>query len=130
MIRVHIDDPEHMNLLGLLLRGFLERQLAIPAVERKAAGLRGDFGLSAGSMSVTLSFSERGVRLTKGITAATRGQVGGSMDSMVDLVAGGGNLWAAVRALLGGRMRVRGNLFALLPLLPIMLTRAPAAGAS
>lgn len=124
MVPVHIDDPEHMHLLGLLLKGFLERQLAIPAVQRRAAGLRGDFGVSAGSMAVTLSFSEHGVLIKKGITATARACVGGSMGAMVDLVAGGGNLWAAAGALLARRMRVRGNVFALLPLLPIMLTPA------
>jgi len=122
---VHVDDPEHMHLLGLLLKGLLERQLAVAALERRAAALRGDFGLSAGSMAVTLSFSQRGVLIKKGIAATAHACVGGSMRAMVDLVAGERPLLAAAGALLTRRLRVRGNFFALLPLLPIMLTPGP-----
>ncbi len=124
MVPVHIDDPEHMHLLGLLLKGFLERQLAIPAVQRRAAGLRGDFGVSAGSMSVTLSFSEHGVLIKKGITATARAAsvaawARWSISSPAAEICGLPLARCSAR-----RMRVRGNVFALLPLLPIMLTPA------
>jgi hypothetical protein len=81
-------------------------------------------------MAVTLSFTDGGVLVKKGITATARARVGGDMRTMVDLVAGDAKLWTVGRALLSGRVRVSGNLLALLPLLPVMLATAPDARVS
>jgi hypothetical protein len=115
-----------MNLLGLLLEGFLARQLALPRLERKARRMRGSFGLQVGAMAVTLSFSADGIAIAKGIAPKTRARVIGPLDEMVALIAGGGGLVDAAIAVLEGRVGIRGNPFALLGLLPILLTRPPA----
>ncbi|MBI4704333.1 MAG: hypothetical protein HY744_24780 [Deltaproteobacteria bacterium] len=120
---VRVEDPERMNLLGLLLKGFLEERLAQAGLARRARRLRGAFGVGAGRMAVTLCFDEGGVRICKGLGAGTRACVSGPMDVMIRLVAGGGGLVAAAWAVLSGGLRIRGNPLALLGLLPVMLGR-------
>ena len=127
VVMVRIDDPEHMNLLGLLLQGFLTRQLDAPALRARASRLRGDFGLQAGEMAVTLSFDGAGILIKKGFTAVARARILGPMHEMV-AVAGGG-AWRGVASVLSGRVTIRGNVLALVGLMPIMLAKPPAAPA-
>jgi len=122
---VTVDQPEQMNLLGLLIKGFLEQKLESPKLARKAKRLRGAFGLQAGSMAITMTFSPQGVVISKGIAKRTRARISGPMGEMVELVAGGGGLIVATIAVLEGRVSIRGNPFALLGLLPIMVGKTP-----
>jgi hypothetical protein len=117
---VRVSDPEHMNLLGLLLQGFVAQQLQSPKLARKALRTRGAFGIQAGQMAITLTFGPDGVVVSKNFAPKTRARIIGSMEEMIALVAGGGTI-AAIIAVLEGRLKVRGNPFALLALLPIMV---------
>lgn len=121
--RVKVDDPEHMNLLGLLLAGFLGKQLTHPKLARRAGKLRGGFGVQAGRMAITITFAADGIHISKGLEHKTRARISGSMQEMVDLVAGDGGTVAAVIAVLEGRIGIRGNPFALFGLLPIMIKK-------
>jgi len=122
---VRVDQPEQMNLLGLLIQGFLQQRLQSPKLARKARRLRGAFGLQAGSMAITITFAPDGVVISKGIAPRTRARIAGSMGEMVAMVSGGGGLVASVIAVLEGRVSIRGNPFALLRLLPIMTGKLP-----
>jgi hypothetical protein len=117
---VRVDDPEHMNLLGLLLKGFLEKQLSDPKILRRASRLRGEYGIAAGQMAITLVFGPATLTLRKGISPSSRARVSGPMHEMLDLVSAG-SLGAAVIAVLEGRISIGGNPFALLGLLPVLL---------
>lgn len=121
--KVSIDQAEHMNLLGLLLAGFLRKQLTNPRLARKASRMRGAFGVQAGRMAITLTFAPEGIRISKGFAPKTRARILGSMEEMIALVAGSGSTIAAVIAVLEGRIGIRGNPFALLGLLPIMIKK-------
>ncbi len=116
---VVVENPEQMNLLGLLIKGFLEQKLHDPKLARKAKRLRGAFGMKTGSMAITLSFRPEGVTISKGIAAKTRARIDGPMGEMVALVTDGGLVLATI-AVLEGRISIGGNPFALLGLLPIM----------
>ncbi len=122
---VRVDQPEQMNLLGLLIQGFLQQRLESPKLARKARRLRGAFGLQAGSMAITITFAPEGIVISKGIAPRTRARIAGSMGEMVALVSGGGGIVAAAIAVLEGRVSIRGNPFALLRLLPIMIGKLP-----
>ncbi len=121
--RVSIDQAEHMNLLGLLLAGFLRKQLTHPRLARKAGRMRGAFGVQAGRMAVTITFSPEGIRISKGFAPKTRARIFAAMEEMIALVAGSGSTVAAIIAVLEGRIGIRGNPFALLGLLPIMIKK-------
>lgn len=124
-VRVQIDDAEHMNLLGLLLGGFLQRQLTDPKLARKASKMRGGFGVKAGRMAITITFAPDGVHVSKGFAQKTRARIIGSMQEMIALVSDGG-LVSSIIAVLEGRIGIRGNPFALLGLLPIMIKKVKA----
>ena len=126
---VQVQEPERMNLLGLLLQGYLERQLREPSLQRKAARLRGDFGVRVGEMGVTLSFGPQNLTIRRGMEGRTRARMTAPMEELVPLVASNtgtvGTYLAAVVAVLEGRISIGGNPFALLGLLPLMLSRKP-----
>lgn len=119
--KVSIDQPEQMNLLGLLLAGFLRKQLTHPRMARKAARIRGAYGIRAADMAITLTFTPETIRISKGFSKKTRARIFGSMEEMIALVAGSGSSIAAIIAVLEGRIHIRGNPFALLRLLPLMI---------
>lgn len=122
---VVVEDPEHANLLALLLQGYLAQQVRHPRLAKKARRLRGAFGVQVGTMAVSITFSPQGVSIRSGAEGRTRARVRGPMEEMIPLVLHG-HLLAAVIAVLEGRIAIRGNPFALLGLLPLLLGR-PAA---
>ena len=128
---VEVDRPEHMNILGLLMRGLLETNLKQPRLANRARHLKGDVAVRAGHMSVTLRFE--GTRLLiladahkPGSRAADepppkkpRARVQGDMTALLEMVAGGG----LVAPVVSRRVQVSGNLLMLLKMLPLI--RAP-----
>jgi hypothetical protein len=93
--------PERMNLLGLLLRGLLERRLA-----RRPTRLRGEVVLGAGEMRVTVRFIGGGVELTRDPPARRAvASVLGTPAALLDLARGRGLLRAWLRGLLHARGR-------------------------
>ena len=120
--RVIVDHPEQMNLLGLLLRGYLEQRLEDPGLARRAQRLRGSFGVQAGAMAITLTFSTQGVTISRNLAPGTRARIVGPLGEMVRLVTAGGSV-AALGAVIAGRVSIGGNPLALLGLLPLMTGR-------
>lgn len=118
---VHVEAPERMNLMGLLMRGLLEAALRNDRVRRRARRLRGDVRIAAGTMSVTLRFTKERISLLADVATPARATVRGGMKPLLELVAGEG----LVRPVLSGKVRVRGNLLLLLRMLPLI--RAPRA---
>jgi hypothetical protein len=111
-----------MNLLGLLLKGFLEDRLAQPRVAGRARRISGAFGIEAGTMRVTLRFDRGGVQILSGFAPRLRAHLHGSLDHLLHLVAAG-SWWRAVGAILRRHLGVGGNPLALLELLPVMLAQ-------
>ena len=120
---IAVQDPEHMCLLGLLLKGFLAKQLGDPKLHRRAATLGGEFELGAGAMRVTLAFLPMGIEIRHGRAIRPRATLGGEMQELV-AVASGAGLARAVRAFLTGRLRVGGNPLAALRLARVLLAEA------
>jgi hypothetical protein len=118
-MKVRVEDPERMNLMGLLMRGLLESSLKTERGRRAAQKLRGDVRVNAGAMGVTLSFTPEEIVLRANESGRTRAHVRGDMKPLLELVAGG-SLFAPV---LLGRIRVGGNLLMLLRLLPLIRSK-------
>lgn len=119
---VRLDDPTNMNVLGLLLAGFLQHVLQDASLERRARQLRGNVCLRAGAMWTTLCFDGRGVEVVRGKSASCRAVVEGEMHDLLHLVTGGGlrGLASAVGPFLRRRLRVKGDLLFLARMLPIL----------
>ncbi len=115
---VVIDDAPRMNLLGLLLGSIIERQAQQEPARKRLARLRGALVVKAGEMSITLSFADGRVTVSRGAAKAPRAVVEGSMQALMNVALGGG----LVGPWLAGRLRTRGNPLLLLKVLPLMRT--------
>ncbi|MBI4952448.1 MAG: SCP2 sterol-binding domain-containing protein [Myxococcales bacterium] len=118
---VILHEPERMNLLGLLMRGLLAANLEEPALRARALGLRASIHVRAGDMHVTLRFAEDGVHISAG-AEASNARVSGDMKALLGVVTGAGMIGPVLR----GRVRIGGNPFLLLRVLPLIRARAHA----
>lgn len=110
---ITILEPERMNLLGLMLRGLLERGLAAG----RGARLRGDILVEAGGMRITLRFGEDRVEITREPPRGRpRARVCGTLTALCDAALERGR----VRAWFGGRLSVRGGPLTLWRLLVLL----------
>jgi len=116
MDTVRIKDPEDMNVLGLLMKGFLSNALAEPTLEKRAKGMSGNVHLGAGKMWATLCFDGEGIEIVRGKTEASKASVQGEMDTLLGVVTGAG----MVGPFLAGKIKIGGNPFFLLKMLPIL----------
>ena len=118
---VRLRDPEDMNVLGLLLDGFLRNVLQDQALQKRAQRLEGNVCLRAGTMWATLCFDGQGVEIVRGRTARQRASVQGEMHDLLGLVTGGvRGMVGAVVPLLRRRLRIGGDPLFLLRMLPIL----------
>jgi len=113
---VVVDDPEHMNLIGLMMRGLLEENLAKPPNRRRADGLRGAVRVQAGAMVVVLDFTSEGLTIRMpGEADHYKARVRGGMTDLLGVVNG-----RLIGPVLSARVRVGGNPFFLLRMLPLI----------
>ena len=120
---VGIDAPERMNLLGLLMKGLLEEKLKVEGHARRARRIKGDVQVQAGTMGVTLRFDGERILILAGTSGKARARVRGTMEALLEIVTGE----RLVRPILSGRVRLGGNPFWMLKLLPLIrLDRATA----
>ncbi|MCL2824316.1 MAG: SCP2 sterol-binding domain-containing protein [Polyangiaceae bacterium] len=122
-IEVTIDQPEHMNLAGLLFAGFLSGQLSSPKLARRASRIRGAFGFQVGQMQFTVTFRKDSIHISQGFATNTRARVAGPLSEITSLITGPNTPIIPLIAVLEGRLQIRGNPFALLRLMPIMLRK-------
>lgn len=114
---VEIDEPARANLMVLLMRGILERNLQDPDKAARASRLRGDIRVKAGRMTATLSFHGGGIILYSGVRERRpRAGVRGDMVTLLAVVTGQG----VVGPFLRGRVGISGNPFVLLGVLPLI----------
>ncbi|MBZ0271813.1 hypothetical protein K8I61_07230 [bacterium] len=116
--RVVIERPEHMSLLGLLMRDLLAANMANARKFKRARKLAGDVLVKAGEMVVTLRFADGRITIFDGDRGESVARVAGNMPGLLAVVTGNG----LVRRALPG-VRPGGNLLFLLRMLPLI--RAP-----
>jgi hypothetical protein len=116
MTGVRIDQPETMNLMGLLMKGLIEGNLERPGVAERLARMKGEAYVQAGEMGVTLRFEEGGVVILRGAVGRPRASVRASMLDLLGVVTGAG----MIRPVLSRRVRIRGNPLVLLRMLPLI----------
>jgi len=113
---VRVDQPEHMNLLGLLMKGLLVQTIKDPANARRVRKMKGDVRVGAGRMEVILRFDGSGIEIRKDAQQRPRASVGGGMVDLLGMVTGAG----IVVPVLTGKVRIGGNPFFLLKMLPLI----------
>jgi len=113
MEHVEIVKPESMNLLGLMLAHILEKNLSAPGGSERLRGKDSRLGIGAGDMRITLHMHDGGVSIHRGYEGSLSACVEGTMDAFL----GFGVHRRMVVPYLSGKLKVKGNPFALLPLL-------------
>jgi ubiquinone biosynthesis protein UbiJ len=116
---VAADRVESLNLLGLMLRALVARNLADPAIARRIRGISGDVLLCADRMRVTLRLRQGEIAVLRDAAGPWRARVQGSLGALLALALGRGLVWAV----LSRRVRVGGNLLLLLRLMPLLRVR-------
>jgi hypothetical protein len=112
-----LEDPPQANLVSLFLKGLLEQNLGQPRLAHKAKKMVGQFLIRAGQMEVTLRFEGGVVRIISGSTSTPpSAHVEASLEDLIAMVVQG----KMVTPVLLRRIRVGGNLWRLLKLLPLM----------
>ena len=114
-LKVIIDNPNEMNLLGLMLGRIIERSILVEENENRAGRMRGLLGVTAGQMSVTLSFSEKELTVSMGLCPALKAAVKGSLTSFLDIAIH----HRPVKHFLAGSISLKGNPFFALKALPL-----------
>jgi len=117
MEHVRLRDPEEMNVLSLLLAGYLESALSDIDLQARLDGIEGGIWIRAGKMWTTLLLDGGGrVELVTGRAEGARASVEGEMDVLLGVVTGG----PLVLPVLTGKIGLGGNLLFLLRLLPLL----------
>lgn len=116
MTEVNIEKPSEMNLLGLILATVLEKNLEKPENRRRAEHLEGSVGVRAGRMVVTLRCRPGQITVASGLDDRCRARVSGPMEAFLDVALGKG----LVGHVVSGRVKIGGNPFFLLKLLPLL----------
>lgn len=114
--RVVVEEPEAANLLCLMMRDLLARNLADESIYERVRDMEGDVHVQAGDMVVTMRFGEGKLRIISGKVEKPGARVVGSMGALLSVVTGGG----MVGPLLSGAIRIGGNPFLLLKVLPLI----------
>lgn len=114
--RVVVDHPETQNLLGLLVQNILANNMADDAKYARVRSLTADVQVQAGDMVVTLRFGDGKLTIVAGPCARPRASVRGEMGSFLRVATGGG----VIGPVLSGGVRIGGNPFMLLKLLPLL----------
>ncbi len=119
MTAVRLRDPENTNVLGLLMSGLLTSMLKDESRLARAKSLSGDVWMRAGPMWATLSFDGDGVEVVSGKTESRKASVEGEMDTLLGVVTGAG----MVGPFLAGKIKIGGNPFVLLKMLPLIMSK-------
>lgn len=113
---VTLESPETSSLMALLMRGLLVAAVRDPALEAKVAGMRGDVEVRAADMIVTLRFGGGRLAIVTGPSPRPRARVKGTLPALLGVVTGGGLIAPVLR----GDVRIGGNPFVLLGMLPLI----------
>jgi hypothetical protein len=114
--RVVIDDPNNMNLLGLLMKGLLATNMDNARKYSSAKKIAADIQVQAGRMIITLRFNKGILTIIRGPSPNPNASVTGTMAALLGVVIGKG----LVSNFLSGNIRIGGNPLMLLKVLPLI----------
>ena len=115
-VEIIIENPEEMNLLGLMLGSILETKIEDDGERKAIAGLRGDVGVTVGKQSVYISFGKETVRVSRDAPGRISATVSGPMKEFLEVSTGKNPVIPFLR----GKFKIGGNPFLLLRMLQTM----------
>jgi hypothetical protein len=124
MSTVHLEDPERMSLLGLILGQVLQRRLSAPRQARWVRDLTAEVVIKSGGMAVTVTFAPgQPVRVKNAVAS----QPTASMEAPLDVLADLALSRRLVTHALQRRFTLRGHLPTLLRFWWLLRTARPGA---
>ena len=112
-LAVEFAAEDRMNLLGFFLRSVIGRAAKEPSLRKHLSRLKGVVELGASSMKVFVEPTHGRIVISTDPPEKPAARVWGSLDTMLEVATGGG----IIRAVAGGRLRIAGKVWRLLPLL-------------
>ncbi len=116
MAAVRFARPDQVNLLGYLLRSILQRGATHPAGQKALRRLRGSIEIGGSDMRIRLESSGGEAVISAGPAPEADARVHADLRTLLELALGKNPLGPFFR----GRLRVRGKIWRLLPLLRLM----------
>lgn len=117
---LEVDDRAEMSILGLILEKIIARNLSRPHVAKRVRRLRGNLGVRAGQMSLTLVFADGALVIRRGLVDPLKACVRGSLYSLLEVSLS----QKPLGAFLSGRISLRGNPLFALQTLPLFFTNS------
>lgn len=114
-MEVILDRPETMNLLGLILKMIMDRNLSEARMAGIARNTRGNLQIGAGLMKATLCFEGERVVIQRDWAVPRRAKVAADLDTFLAIGLGGNPVLPFLR----GKVKVGGNLLWMLKLMPL-----------
>jgi len=114
-LEVVLEKPESMNLLGLILKMILERNLKQGMMADLVRNTKGALRIGAGPMKATLKFEGERVVVARDWIEPARAKVAASLDTFLGIGLGKN----PVVPLFLGKIQLGGNLLWLLKLMPV-----------
>lgn len=113
---LNINNPEKMNLLGLILANILKKNLKNKGVSRLLERLSSSINIKAGRMKVNLRFNKGEIQIRRGFSDNADACVSGTLDAFIDL----GLRRNLLNRFLKGDVKIGGNILKLLPLFKLL----------
>ena len=121
-MEVVLEKPESMNLLGLILKMIIDRNLQDGMMADLVRNTKGALNLGAGAMKATLKFEGEKVVVERDWLTPGRAKVAASLDTFLAIGLGGN----PVLPFLMGKIELGGNLLWLLKLMPVFQVKSAA----
>lgn len=118
MPEVKIQNPSSMNMLGLIIKNIVDKNIANSRVYAKIADVESTINIQAGKMQIHLIMESGRLEIKHGLHPNPTARVSGSMGAIMNI--GKRHFHKVPLDFLKLNFRVGGNVFALLPLLSIM----------
>ena len=113
---LYVEKPEKLNLIGLLEMRILEKKLQDPHNIGRIKKLNASIVITAGEMSITLSFKNSQIKLQPGKVECPDASIEGSVESFFKFAIGTN----PIRLLISRQMKISGNLFSLLKIVKLL----------
>jgi hypothetical protein len=114
-MEVVMENAESMNLLGLMMKVIIERNLEQGMMADLVRNTRGHLALGAGPMKATLQFEGERVKIVRDWLEPARAKCAASLDTFLGIGLGGN----PIVPFLLGKISLGGNLLWLLKLMPV-----------
>ncbi|MDQ7778795.1 MAG: SCP2 sterol-binding domain-containing protein [Planctomycetota bacterium] len=119
MVEVVVESPETTNMLCLILRQTIERNLRTQEALAVAEEMDGSLAIGAGKMRAHIFFENGRVRISSASEVKPTARIEGSLAALAQSVS----MLGAVKHIFQGRLRVKGSLPFLLKVLKILKPR-------